>query len=366
MKSVYYYLTERASIAKKQEYNNDPKAIEQMIRDARKGDIESVQVYIDKHVDIDAKNSWNNRAIDSATESKQTEMVNFLLDNGADTKYITSKSLKLTNKKIFDLLKNKVSNEVIYETFFTWQKDGDEEHIEIIQDNLRLLTKEQIGDLFYVACVMTMVFDESICDFYLENGVDINHKYDYGSFNALYSNIKKSQYSAIEYLLKRGADYASKVAFGKSPKDLIDSSKDAKLKQLFKDLNERASVSKKADYEEGSFGYWWTKVNGEKDIQGQHYKGGIDCSDNNLTSLEGAPSSVEGYFDCSDNLLVSLQGVPRTIKRNFSCYDNNLTSLEGAPSNVGGYFDCMRQKNNHVFTVEDVQSVSEVKGEIYV
>ena len=33
----------------------------------------------------------------------------------------------------------------------------------------------------------------------------------------------------------------------------------------------------------------------------------FDCSENGLTSLQGAPSSVGGGFDCSSNQLTSLQ-----------------------------------------------------------
>jgi hypothetical protein len=157
------------------------------------------------------------------------------------------------------------------------------------------------------------------------------------------------------------------------------------MKNVIDYLTERASVSKKADYEEGTFGYWWTKVKGEKDIQGQHYKGLIGCHEQNLTSLEGAPSSISGNFSCSYNKLESLEGAPSSISGNFYCFGNNLESLEGAPSSVGGDIDCSYNKlkslegapssvgghfdctNNSIkFTKEEVLAVSKIKGKIYV
>ena len=50
--------------------------------------------------------------------------------------------------------------------------------------------------------------------------------------------------------------------------------------------------------------------------------GYFDCSNNNLTSLEGAPKEVGGDFDCSDNKLISLEGAPKEVGGGFDCYDN--------------------------------------------
>ena len=67
--------------------------------------------------------------------------------------------------------------------------------------------------------------------------------------------------------------------------------------------------------------------------------GRIVCASKNLTSLEGAPSIVNGSFDCSSNQLVNLLGAPNKITGHFYCGNNRLTSLEGGPSYVGdGYF----------------------------
>ena len=70
------------------------------------------------------------------------------------------------------------------------------------------------------------------------------------------------------------------------------------------------------------------------------YPGDFDCSDINLTSLEGAPQSVGGNFQCAYNNLTSLEGAPQSVGGNFDSNDNNLTSLEGAPQSVGGNFEC--------------------------
>ena len=53
----------------------------------------------------------------------------------------------------------------------------------------------------------------------------------------------------------------------------------------------------------------------------------FDCFDNELV---GAESYWEGDFDCSDNLLTSLEGAPKEVGVKFYCSDNQLASLEGA------------------------------------
>jgi hypothetical protein len=85
------------------------------------------------------------------------------------------------------------------------------------------------------------------------------------------------------------------------------------------------------------------------------WPGDFWCSDNNnLTSLEGAPSSVDGDFWCSYNKLTSLVGAPSSVGGYFDCYYNNLTSLEGAPSSVGGYFRC---SNNHLTSLKGIEKI---------
>ena len=97
---------------------------------------------------------------------------------------------------------------------------------------------------------------------------------------------------------------------------------------------------------------------------GIDYKGGnFFCANNRLTSIEGAPSHVDGYFNCASNELTSLEGAPSRVDGNFDCAYNKLTSLEGAPSHVGGDFYC---HNNKLTSLKDVHKhVTEIKGEFY-
>ena len=60
--------------------------------------------------------------------------------------------------------------------------------------------------------------------------------------------------------------------------------------------------------------------------------GNFSCSDNQLTSLDGSPTTVGGHFYCSNNLLTTLEGGPKEVGGNFFCSHNLLTSLEGCPS----------------------------------
>jgi hypothetical protein len=72
----------------------------------------------------------------------------------------------------------------------------------------------------------------------------------------------------------------------------------------------------------------------------QTVEGSFYCYSNKLTTLKGAPRTVEGDFYCNDNQLTSLEGSPQTVTRSFNCYNNQITSLEGAPRKVEGYFCC--------------------------
>lgn len=65
--------------------------------------------------------------------------------------------------------------------------------------------------------------------------------------------------------------------------------------------------------------------------------GFFDCSENNLTSLDGAPVTVDDDFDCSNNQLPSLVGSPSKVKSSYFCNENNLTSLVGAPKKVQSF-----------------------------
>jgi hypothetical protein len=84
--------------------------------------------------------------------------------------------------------------------------------------------------------------------------------------------------------------------------------------------------------------------------------GNFTCSDNRLTSLEGAPTRVGGDFNCYGNQLTSLEGAPTRVGGGFLCSYNNLINLEGAPSRVGGYFEC---SYNNLINLEGAPEVVE-------
>jgi len=93
-------------------------------------------------------------------------------------------------------------------------------------------------------------------------------------------------------------------------------------------------------------------------------RGSFNCRNNQLTSLDGCPSVVGWDFDCSGNQLTSLVGSPTEVGENFWCSFNQLTSLVGCPSEVRGNFFC--GNNSIKFTEEEVRSVCQVGGKVYV
>ena len=88
----------------------------------------------------------------------------------------------------------------------------------------------------------------------------------------------------------------------------------------------------------GDFDCEEQKLTDFKGVRFGHVKGFFSCRTNLLTSLKGAPQTVDEYFYCDNNKLTSLEGAPQTVGGNFDCYNNPLTSLEGAPQKVGGEF----------------------------
>ena len=68
--------------------------------------------------------------------------------------------------------------------------------------------------------------------------------------------------------------------------------------------------------------------------------GYFDCSETNITSLEGCPKIVNDYFNCSYTSITSLEGCPEIVNGGFDCSDTDITSLEGCPREVGGTFCC--------------------------
>ena len=82
--------------------------------------------------------------------------------------------------------------------------------------------------------------------------------------------------------------------------------------------------------------------------------GYFECSNNLLTSLEGAPKTVGGRFDCSSNKLTSLEGCSEKVGGDFCCKNNQLTSLKGGPITVGSDY---RAFNNKLATLEGAPKV---------
>jgi hypothetical protein len=72
----------------------------------------------------------------------------------------------------------------------------------------------------------------------------------------------------------------------------------------------------------------------------QTVNGSFDCSGNQLTTLVGSPQTVDGGFSCGGNRLTTLVGAPQTVDGHFLCSYNQLTTLAGAPQTVGGHFIC--------------------------
>ena len=64
--------------------------------------------------------------------------------------------------------------------------------------------------------------------------------------------------------------------------------------------------------------------------------GNFNCSNSNLTSLNGSPTVVKGSFDCSNNKLTSLNGQPESIGKYFYVYGNNL-KYENLSSEIAKY-----------------------------
>ena len=82
---------------------------------------------------------------------------------------------------------------------------------------------------------------------------------------------------------------------------------------------------------------------GLKELKGVKFgkvSGSFYCYENQLTTLAGAPQTVDGNFNCDQNQLTTLVGAPQTVSGNFDCYGNQLTTLEGAPQTVKGSFYC--------------------------
>ena len=82
--------------------------------------------------------------------------------------------------------------------------------------------------------------------------------------------------------------------------------------------------------------------------------GSFVCSENQLKTLEGAPTSVGGDFICYYNRLTSLEHAPEHVRSSFICYYNRLTTLHYAPKSVGNNFNCY---GNKLTTLEGLPAI---------
>jgi hypothetical protein len=70
-------------------------------------------------------------------------------------------------------------------------------------------------------------------------------------------------------------------------------------------------------------------------------EGSFNCKSRRLKSLSDISfGHVSGHFLCANNQLTTLVGAPQTVDGGFYCYNNQLTTLAGAPQTVGGRFSC--------------------------
>jgi hypothetical protein len=82
-------------------------------------------------------------------------------------------------------------------------------------------------------------------------------------------------------------------------------------------------------------GTWTLNSEGKVDVEGW-----VQMNIMNLTQIPVKFGKVSKSFSCSDNNLTSLEGAPSEVGGDFLCFKNNLTSLENCPDYVGGSFIC--------------------------
>jgi len=99
------------------------------------------------------------------------------------------------------------------------------------------------------------------------------------------------------------------------------------------------------------------------DLSDVEVTGYFNCSENNLTSLEGSPHTVGTWFNCDGNNLTSLEGSPHTVGGDFDCDRNPLRSLKGIPEYIGGnfYIDILLKQN---FTEDYIRNLSNIQGNV--
>jgi hypothetical protein len=120
----------------------------------------------------------------------------------------------------------------------------------------------------------------------------------------------------------------------------------------------------------------WLQGNKLTSLQGcPEYCGkDFDCSSNNITSLKGVPKKIYGNFHCVNNKLTDLVGAPEEVAGEFSCSFNPLTTLKGLPHKIGGnlvvyvstlkYFDCAQTEidGTFFFDIANIESLESLDG----
>ncbi len=62
----------------------------------------------------------------------------------------------------------------------------------------------------------------------------------------------------------------------------------------------------------------------------------LECANNSLASLKGAPKYIQGFLDCSNNQLTSLEFCPEIIEESFVADNNDIFDLRYFPSRISG------------------------------
>lgn len=88
----------------------------------------------------------------------------------------------------------------------------------------------------------------------------------------------------------------------------------------------------------------------------------FSCSNQNLRTLQGAPTWVGGSFFCGYNLLNDLAHAPGHVGVDFTCEGNLLKDLQHMPEFVGSAFWCY---DNPLLSLEGFDSHVHVGGEFW-
>lgn len=97
-------------------------------------------------------------------------------------------------------------------------------------------------------------------------------------------------------------------------------------------------------------------------VQFGKVSGNFSCSNQNLRTLQGAPTWVGGSFFCGYNLLNDLAHAPGHVGVDFTCEGNLLKDLQHMPEFVGQAFWCY---DNPLLSLEGFDSHVHVGGEFW-